>query len=75
MTQQSNLPLLELLYEALRAEIGVSVATEDVGKLRQKLYALRREDPSLRCLSLVPSPVNPNGELWILKKGTDNAGE
>lgn len=66
--RHSELPLLELLYAASREEFGVVVATEDVGRLRQRLYKLQKTDPDLNRLSLMESPTNPAGELWIVKK-------
>lgn len=66
--QLSELPLLELLYAADRETFGVVVSTEDVGRLRQRLYKLQKTDPALNKLSLMESPTNPLGELWIVKK-------
>lgn len=59
---------IELLYEALGSETGIVIATNDAGRCRQKLYALRAAsgDPDLACLSIVQSPTSPN-ELWIGK--------
>lgn len=72
----SALDLLEKLYDALRAPIGIVVETEDPERLRQKLYALRKErqdaDPQLRVLSFMISPTNPGSELWILKAKQPN---
>lgn len=61
--------MLHLLYEALTSPKGIVVESDDPERLRQKLYALRREiaDASLEALSFVISPVNP-GHLWIVKK-------
>lgn len=63
--------MLEYLYEALASEAGKVIVTSDVEKLRQNLYKARREalDPELDQLALIPSPTNPTGELWIVKKG------
>jgi len=60
--------LLELLYEALRADVGIKVITDDVTALRQRLYALRKQDPDLAILSFIQSPINLNGELWIINR-------
>lgn len=71
-----SLDLLEKLYEALRSPIGIVVSTEDPERLRQKLYALRRErqdeDPNLRVLSFLISPTSPGNELWIVKAKKPN---
>jgi len=66
--------LIELLYQALEAEIGIKVETNDVEKLRQKLYRLRGKDPLFEHLSFIVSPTNPNAELWIMKR-KDHAKE
>ncbi len=63
---------LELLYDALREEVGLVVTTNNVERLRARLYALRRKDDDLAVLSFVISPINPNTELWILKKEPTN---
>lgn len=65
-TKKPEPELLEYLYTALRSEHGVIVSTNDVHKLRAKLYPLRAEDPDLMVLAFRQSPVNPN-ELWITK--------
>jgi hypothetical protein len=65
------LSLLELLYEAYRSELGIIVQTNDPERLRQKLYAERKKDPDLACLSFRISPTSPENQLFIVKK---NAG-
>lgn len=65
--------LLEILYEALRSEVGVSVQTNSPERLRAKLYPLRNSDPDLACLSFTISPTAPESELWIIKKGSESA--
>lgn len=57
-----------ILYEALGSQFGVVLQCDNAEKVRQKLYALRREadDPDLECLSFVQSPTNPQ-QLWIVK--------
>lgn len=67
--------MLELLYQALHSAHGIVVRTDDVQFLRQKLYAERRKaaDPALAVLSFAPSPVNPEGELWIIKRESPDA--
>lgn len=61
--------LLEILYEAYRADLGIVISTNDPERLRQKLYAERKKDPDLRCLSFRISPTSPESELLILKRG------
>lgn len=65
--------LLELLYDALREEVGLVVTTNNVERLRAKLYELRRKDDDLAVLSFIISPTNPDAELWIVKKEPTNA--
>lgn len=65
------MPLLELLYAALHSTHGIIVSSRDPEKLRQKLYPLRKEDPSLLPLSFIISPLNPREDLWIVKVSQD----
>lgn len=62
--------MLEILYAALASPKGVVVKTNDVERLRAKLYAARREehDEALNSLGFTPSPTSED-ELWIVKKG------
>lgn len=55
-----------LLYRALRSEHGIKIKTDNPALLRAKLYAERREDPSLMRLRLFISPKDPN-EVWLVK--------
>lgn len=66
---------LEYLYDALRSPRGIVLRTNDVERLRAKLYATRKEtlDPDLEVLSFIPSPTDPS-ELWLVRKGAPNAG-
>lgn len=64
----TNLQLTELLYDALRTPLGTVIQTEDPERLRQKLYAIRRDSEDFKPLSFVISPLNP-GDLWIVNKG------
>lgn len=60
---------LNLFYEALGAQFGVVVTCDGPpDKVRQKLYALRKDhnDPDLDCISIVQSPTNPS-QLWLVK--------
>lgn len=60
--------LIAYLYEALSSEVGIRLQTSDPERLRQKLYALRKQDEDLKALSFVISPTNPTAELWIVKE-------
>lgn len=62
----------EILYEALGTEFGLEVETNNPTALRAKLYAARRADADLECLSIHLSPSNPNGALFIVKQGASN---
>lgn len=67
--------LLEILYEAYNAEIGIAVLTSNPQLLRQRFYTERKKDPDLECISITISPTNPSGELWLLnKRGKQDAG-
>jgi hypothetical protein len=61
--------LLEHLYTAHASRFGVVLAVSDTTRVRQQLYAARRQcgDPELDCLQFRLSPTNPEGELWIVK--------
>lgn len=61
-------PLIDVLYQALNSEYGVIVRTDNPERLRQKLYAERKKDSELGCLSINVSPTAPESELWIIKK-------
>lgn len=60
--------MIDLLYNALRTEYGLIVPTNSPERLRAKLYELRRRDPDLSVLTFKPSPTDPSGELWIIKR-------
>ena len=60
--------LLELLYSAKHSPFGIVVETDNAERLRQKLYAVRREyEDEFQHLSFVISPVN-GSDLWVLNK-------
>ena len=61
---------LNLLYEALGTPLGIVVETNDPERLRQKLYALRKQanDPMLEALSFVISPTVPGSQVWLVKR-------
>lgn len=65
----------EILYEALGSAMGIEVETNNPPALRAKLYAARRADPDLECLSIHLAPSNPHGALFIVKQGNANVEE
>ena len=67
-----DLTLVNLLWEAVHSPFGIIVETNDAERLRQKLYPLRKDDPSFTPLAFVISPMNGR-DLWILKKGGSDA--
>jgi hypothetical protein len=73
-TTVTNLEMTELLYDALRAPLGTVIQTEDPERLRQRLYAIRKESDDFAALSFVISPLN-GLDLWIVNKGASNADE
>lgn len=64
-----NFELTEILYDALRSPYGLVVETDSAERLRQKLYAIRKESDDLSPLAFVISPLN-GVDLWVLNKGT-----
>lgn len=68
----TQLNLVEILYDATRSAFGLVIETNDAERLRQKLYAIRKDNPDLSALSFVISPFN-GMDLWILNKGAANA--
>lgn len=59
---------LDLLYRAYRSERGIVVTSSDPVRLRAKLYAERKKDADLECLSITLSRTQPESQLWIVKK-------
>lgn len=67
--------LLALLYAAVNSPYGIVVETDDAERLRQKLYAIRREyEADFSNLSFVISPMN-GADLWIINKEQASAEE
>lgn len=65
-----------LLYEALATPLGVEVEVPtpaDVERLRQQLYRAKQSDPTLKVLSLLPSP-HSSTHLWIVKREEPDDG-
>jgi hypothetical protein len=66
--------LVELLYAAYHADLGICVETNDAERLRQKLYPLRKDNPDFLPLAFVISPLN-GIDLWIIKQPKDTLDE
>jgi hypothetical protein len=66
--------LVEALYRAVHSKHGIIVQCSEPEKLRQKLYAKRKEldDESLKKLRFATSRTNPESELLIVNTG-DNS--
>lgn len=60
-------PLIDFLYKALNSEFGVIVRTDNPERLRQKLYAERKKDPDLACISINISRTQPESEILLVK--------
>lgn len=63
-----DIPLIDYLYQALNSEKGIVLETSDPERLRQKLYAERKKDPDLSCISINISRTQPESQLWLIKK-------
>ena len=63
----SDNDLMSLLYQAQAHPRGIVIESDDVERVRQKLYALMRDNEIFSSLSLIPSPLNPR-ELLIIQK-------
>lgn len=60
---------VELLYQALASDYGIIVTEPtDVERLRQRLYAARKEQPQFKTISILSSPTAPKTELWLAKR-------
>lgn len=69
-----NVEYLEILYEALGARYGLIVETNDAERLRQRLYAIRRDVEDFTPLAFIISPENGK-DLWIVNKEAHRAEE
>jgi hypothetical protein len=61
-----------LFYEALASDLGVVIETPDnVEKVRQRLYVIRRELAEFSCVSIVvgADPEKPQ-EIWLIRNDT-----
>ena len=66
----SHHPHHAILYEALSAEFGLVLRTNDPTKARATLYTARRElgDTELAPLMIRVSPNDSEHEIWLIRK-------
>lgn len=65
---------LEILYKAVHSKFGVRVGCSQPELLMQRLYALRKKE-GLEQIVIKKSPVNPEGELYLLNRSLPDAEE
>lgn len=65
-----NFQLSTVWYEALHAAKGLWLRGPDIPRLKQMLYSERVKlaDPALANITINSSPVNPTGEIWLVKR-------
>lgn len=65
---------ITLWYDALASDHGVIIETDDPEAVKQRLYRLRDEskDEDLKSISIVTSPLNPERDLWLVKRKKEN---
>lgn len=58
-----------LLYRAMASTLGLAVPVQDYAAAAQALYKTRSAlaDAELKILQFRRSPINPDGELWIVR--------
>jgi hypothetical protein len=60
---------IEHLSLALHSRYGVCLEVDRPTTYLARLKKAREENPEFSELSFLVSPTNPNGEIWIVKKG------
>lgn len=61
--------MIEYLFEALVADIGIVVECDQPEKLIRKLQKTRLDNISkFKELKIVLSPTSPKNEVWIMKE-------
>lgn len=60
-------------YNALHEPLGLWIKTTDPNKLKSLLYTARQRsgDPVLMSLAIRTSPMDPKGEIWIIKAAVE----
>jgi hypothetical protein len=66
----ARLNALQIMYDALAADIGLLISTVDVTKAIQLMYATRlaKRDPELSKLEIRRDPLN-SSQFFLVKKG------
>lgn len=62
---------VEILFEANSSDYGIIVeeVNGDIKRLREKLYAARKEhSPAFDHISIATSPTAPDRELWVVNR-------
>lgn len=64
-----------LLYSAMASRFGIALPVNDYAAAAQALYKARTtlSDPELKILQFRRSPIDPDGELWIVRSKSDDA--
>lgn len=60
--------LTSLLTQACLSEVGIVIETNDPNRLRQRLYAVRKQSPEYAHLSFIIPPAASGNQLYILAK-------
>lgn len=60
--------LLTMMLRAMESEYGIAIRTDNPTLLRNRLYKLKKTQPSLSELALVSPPVNSDTTLWLVRK-------
>lgn len=70
---KNELELLELLFRAKGEKRGL-IVREEQGRadlLRTKLYAVRRNNPEVQCISITLDPSDQQHQLFLIRTDTD----
>lgn len=72
----TSFQLVELMHRALAEPTGIEVKTNDVQRLRNKLYLARSDakNPEFEVLTFLPSRTQPDTHLWLVKNAKAQNG-
>lgn len=61
--------VIQALFSATQAKIGIIIRTSDVRRTKAMVYRIRQElaDPELANLQIRASPTNPETDLWFIR--------